>query len=197
MSYNIYVVDLETTGLQGAPYDKVVEVGVARVDLDLGKVYPERGMIINQKLTEEQKKSWVFEHTNLTPEEVEASPYSPGHVSYLLDDYVNENEGPFTAYNAAFDFDQFLQYDPFFFKPARAPCIKEMVAVGFNNGRWMTAQEAYSLLCPDNPARVPDGIEEHRALSDAVLEGYILLRMCERKPEIRGRYLQAWEMMQI
>ena len=195
--YNVYVLDLETTGLNGIlGGDKILEIGIARVDLDLGKVYPERSMIINQELTEEQKKSWVFKNTDLTPEEIRNSPHTIDNAIEMLDFYLEGDYAPFTAYNASFDFESFLQYSPYCFKPARAPCLKEMAAIGFNAGRWMTAQEAYDLLCPDNPAQVPEGKEEHRALSDAMFEGWILLRMCEGKPEIPGRYRQCCEVSQ-
>lgn len=51
---NIYVLDIETTGLQGALFgDKVLEVGVARVNLDVGKVYPEYSRIVFSNLTNE------------------------------------------------------------------------------------------------------------------------------------------------
>ena len=53
------------------------------------------------------------------------------------------------------------------------------------------AQEAYDLLCPDNPAALPDKKEEHRALSDAVMEGWILLRYLEDNPDAKQRYLRC------
>lgn len=191
MTANIYVLDTETTGLGGAVEgDVVVELGIARVDLDKNKVYPELGRVIRQELTPAQRSSWVFENTDLTPEEVEDSPWPVAAVRTELEQY---NRSIFTAYNREFDFDRFLVYKPWFFKPAFAPCIMHECADRYNSGRWFKAQEAYDLLCPDNPAGVDGGREEHRALSDAVLEGHILIRLCEKNPEIRKRYVDSSE----
>lgn len=192
MTANVYVLDTETTGLNGAAAgDKVVEIGVSRVDLDRGKVYPEYGRIVRQELTETEKNAWVFQNTDLTPEEVENSPYSVFACMCPLALY-GRGDFPFTAYNRAFDFDLFLSKAPYSFEPRKmAPCIMETCAGLYNGGRWFRAQEAYDMLCPDNPAGVPDGKEEHRALSDAVLEGYILLAVCEDDEDTKESYLEA------
>ena len=71
-----------------------------------------------------------------------------------------------------------------------APCIKCECGDRYNGGKWFSAQAAYDLLCSDNPAHVPDCKEEHRALSDAVLEGYILLRYLEDSPDAKRRLLE-------
>lgn len=187
----LYVLDTETTGLGGALLgDKIVEIGIARVDLEHGRVFPEYGKVINQDLTDEQKQSWVFQNTNLTPEDVKSSPWS---IDDIVLDLTTYQTGVFTAYNVSFDFDQYLRYPPYHFCPKLAPCIMCECADRYNGGRWFRAQEAYDLLCPDNPANVPDGIEQHRALSDAVLEGFILLRYLEDNPEAKSRYMAVLE----
>ena len=99
----------------------------------------------------------------------------------------------FTGYNTDFDFGRFLRPEPWDFRPRLAPCIMVECADRFNGGCWMKAQDAYDMLCPGNPAGVPGGKEEHRALSDAVLEGYILLGLCSRDPDIRDGYVRAAE----
>lgn len=191
MTANIFVLDTETTGLGGAAEgDVVVEIGIARVDLDRNRVYPEMGRIVMQQLTPEQRRSWVFEHTDLDPDEVERSPWSVGDVRAELAGYEGK---VFTGYNTDFDFGRFLGSGPWDFRPRMAPCIMIECADRFNGGCWMKAQDAYDMLCPGNPAGVPGGMEEHRALSDAVLEGYILLGLCGRDPDIRGRYVRAAE----
>lgn len=185
----IFVLDTETTGLGGAAEgDVVVEIGIARVDLDSGEVVPEFGRVVHQELSPAQRGAWVFSHTDLTVEDVESSPWTVDRVRDLLRDYEGAT---FTAYNIGFDFGRFLWHAPWDYRPALAPCIMEEVAHYFNNGWWMRAQSAYDLLCPDNPAGVPDGLEEHRAVSDAVLEGHILLGLMERRPEVRERYAEV------
>ena len=170
--------------------DVIVEIGIARVDIDRKKVFPEYGKIIHQDLTEQQKKSWVFENTDLDPEDVERSPWSTDDIILDLALY---SQGVFTSYNRVFDFDTFLYHPPYRFHPRMAPCIKLSCADRYAEGRWFKAQEAYDLLCPDNPANVPDGKEQHRALSDAVLEGFILLRYLEDDPDGLRAYMTALE----
>lgn len=188
---DLYVLDIETTGLGGALMgDVIVEIGIARVDIDRKKLFPEYGKIIHQDLTEQQKKSWVFENTDLDPEDVERSPWSTDDIILDLALY---SQGVFTSYNRVFDFDSFLYHPPYRFHPRMAPCIKLSCADRYAEGRWFKAQEAYDLLCPDNPANVPDGKEQHRALSDAVLEGFILLRYLEDDPDGLRAYMTALE----
>lgn len=193
---SIYVLDTETTGLAGAPIDSIVEIGIARVDLNRGKVYPNFSRIINAPLTEQQKKeAWVFNNTDLTPEDCLASPYFIGDVASELNCFYSDR--PFTAYNREFDFDKFLDKDPWNFRSYKLPCI--MKTAGFYlrpDGSWLKAQDAYDILCPDNPAQLPEGLEQHRALSDAVCEGWILIRLCEEYPEVMelyDMYLQSYE----
>lgn len=192
MTAQIYVLDTETTGLEGAPKDVVVEIGIARVDLDREKVYPEYSRIINAPLSEAQRSSWVFQNTDLTPEDCLSSPYFTGDVAHELA-YLYAFK-TFTAYNVAYDFGMFLDHDPWNFKPILAPCIMDECAERYSeDGRWFSAQAAYNLLCPDNPTKLPGGREEHRAMSDAIFEGHILLALCDKNLDIRDRYIETIE----
>ena len=186
----LFVLDLETTGLDGTEMgDKILEVGVARVDLIRGVVYPEYGQIVHQFLTPAEKTCWCFTNTSLNPSDVTNSPWPLHAVLGMLKLYDTVLHGVFTSYNAAFDFDLFLK--PWGFRPRMAPCIMKECADHYNGGRWFKAQEAYDQLCPDNPAALPDKKEEHRALSDAVMEGWILLRYLEDNPDAKQRYLRC------
>lgn len=192
MNGNIYVVDIETTGLAGQRAgDCVVEVGIARVDMLKRRVYPEYSAIVRQVLSPEQAAdSWVFKNTTLTPGEVRSSPHSAYDVARILRN-VYTGSIPVTSYNRFFDLDLFLSHPPYLWRPAAAPCIKECATAALGFDKWLSAQKAYDILCPENPARVPDGREEHRALSDACLEGYILLEVCRRDPAIAMSYDEA------
>lgn len=186
----LFILDLETTGLNGTEEgDKILEVGIVRVDLDKGAVYPEFSKVVHQFLTPEEKTCWAFTHTSLTPEEVTSSPWSLNMCLDLMYMYSRSLGGVFTSYNVGFDFGKFL--NPWGFRPKLAPCIMEECAEHYNGGRWFKAQEAYDQLCPDNPAALPDGQEEHRALSDATMEGWILLRYLTDNPDAKKRYLGA------
>lgn len=189
---SIYVLDTETTGLQGIDHgDKVVEVGIARVDVDRGKVFPEFGRIVHAELQPEERNAWVFQHTDLEPEDVENAPWTLNQVGRSLIYYESE---VFTSYNEDFDFSRFLNHSPWSFLPKLAPCIMEETAARYSpDGGWFSAQAAYNLLCPDNPAGLPDGKEQHRALSDAVVEGYILVRLLEQNEDIAERYYEVLE----
>lgn len=188
----IFVLDTETTGLQGISHgDKVVEIGIARVDIDRGKVYPEFGRIVQNDLTKEDEDAWVFSNTDLTPDEVRESPWDFNKVCRALLYY---EENVFTSYNEEFDFDRFLSQAPWSFYPHLAPCIMEEATARYSpDGRWFSAQSAYDLLCPDNPCGLEDGKEIHRALSDAVLEGHILIRLLEENEDIREKYVEVLE----
>ncbi|MGE4212176.1 MAG: exonuclease domain-containing protein [Candidatus Methanomethylophilaceae archaeon] len=43
--------------------------------------------------------------------------------------------------------------------------------------KWVRPQDAYRVLCPDNPMRL--GNQTHRALDDAIMEGWILKALTE------------------
>lgn len=188
--HQIYVLDTETTGLGSIPDgEKVLEVGIARVDLDAKKIYPEFNRIVHYPII--AKDCWAFQNTTLRMNDCFNSPWDVSDVARALLYY---EDGIFTAYNEDFDFGQYLNYPPWDFKPRLAPCIMEEAAnVLAPDGRWLKAQEAYDRLCPDNPAELPDGREQHRALSDAVCEGWILLRLIEKYPDIEERY---WEYLE-
>lgn len=176
MSRDIYVLDIETTSLLGAHLGgKVLEIGIARVNLDTGKVYPEYSQIVSQDLTNTEKACWCFQNTDLTPQDVESSPVGP--VKAAMDLYLRYRDCLFTSYNVEFDFEKYLNQPPFNFKPAMAPDIMITVSSDYNDGYYLKAQSAYDMFCGhDNPAGLPDGKERHRALDDAIAEGWILLR---------------------
>ena len=190
MNRDIFVLDIETTSLQGATAGgKVLEIGIARVNFDTGKVYPEWGQIINQDLTPAELHCWCFENTDLTPEDVINSPVGP--VKAAMDMYFRFRDCLFTSYNTDFDFDKYLNQAPYEFKPAMAPDIMKLVSNDYNDGYYLKAQQAYDMLCYDNPAGMPEGKERHRALDDAVLEAWILLRAYQDDDNIAIQYDDA------
>ena len=190
MNRDIFVLDIETTSLQGATAGgKVLEIGIARVNFDTGKVYPEWGQIINQDLTPAEHHCWCFENTDLTPEDVINSPVGP--VKAAMDMYFRFRDCLFTSYNTDFDFDKYLNQAPYEFKPAMAPDIMITCSNQYNEGYYAKAQQMYDWLCKDNPAEMPEGKERHRALDDAILEGWILLRAYQDSEDIGLIYDEA------
>jgi len=98
MPSSILVVDLETTGLN-AGFDDIVEIGIAKLHLETGKVSKVFDQVIKPK-RDYDRYAWVFRNTSLTPEMVDdAEPletYFRELYSFLANNLV-------CAYNAPFD----------------------------------------------------------------------------------------------
>lgn len=180
---NLYVLDIETTDLEPAR-GRIVEVGIARVDLERRKVFAEYGSIVNCRLNADERQAWVFEHSDLTPEDVETSPHSGWAIANDIQWHYMPR-GVFTSYNESFDF-------PWLNEKWRIMpnlTLDIMEAVKDNYGRRLSAEAAYRYYCPENPARLPQMTEDHRALSDAVMESYILLALCKEDGKY-SRYIE-------
>lgn len=174
----LFVIDIETTDLE-PDRGNIVEVGIARVDLLGRRVYPEYSKILRQDLTDEESDAWVFHNSSLTPRDVSRSPWTQSDV--LLDLVFYQRVGMFTSYNQKFDFGWLatkLHLDFWTVSDIMDLCTEIQ-------GRRWSAQSCYLEYCADNPANLVDSKEEHRALSDAVMESYILLAVCERNPTVR------------
>lgn len=176
----LFVIDIETTDLDCSK-GEIVEVGIARVDLVRKIVYPEYGKIIHQMNINED--AWVFKNTSLTPSEVYRSPW--GQDDVMLDLVFYLRQGWFTSYNQEFDFTWISEKLGLEFR--RVDDIMDLCNALFDQP--MSAQGSYYRLCQENPADLKDSKEEHRALSDAVMESYILLAVCEENPTVRTRLI--------
>lgn len=194
---DIYVVDIETTSLTYENGTEVVEIGCARLHMEsdgAASVYPELSLIVHQDLEDED--AWVFQNTTLTPEDVRNSPWAESHpwradVTGIVRHYLRAKW--VTSYNRAFDFDGFLFKYPWALgnDVRLLPCIMQ-TACSFLGVTHCRAQEAYDVMFPDsNPAGLPDHVEEHRALSDAVAEAHILRYMMQNSDGIREAFLYA------
>lgn len=187
MRPHILVVDIETTGLRGEPNDHVVEVGVCRLNLDNNTIVPLYSAPVKPyyPMYEGWEKSWVFEHTTLTPAQV-LEGESMEAVRAALTQLLVVSGSYSTSYNFEFDFDKFLRCAPWDLATRGAPCIMRASGRAYADdlpcseySGCPSAQSTYSYLCPDNPAKLPGGIEEHRALSDAIMEAHILRKMIQ------------------
>lgn len=186
MTDSILVVDIETTGLLGEPLDHVVEIGVIELSGDLKPRELYHAIVAPYYIVDELKwmQSWVFQNTSLKPENV-LDGRNMREVAMELHELLDGF--PATSYNFEFDFNRFLYHYPWEIRVEPMPCI--MKAAGREYGDELpcnqfsgcpSAQSTYSFLCPSNPAKLPGGIEEHRALSDAKMEAYILAEMIRR-----------------
>lgn len=183
----IYVIDTETTGLNGiVGGDTVLEIGIARVDTDALTVQPIYDQMVKQELTEEQRRGWVFTHTDMRPEDIENAQYGIEDITAQLENILyNEHV---TAFNKDFDFGLFLNQRPYFVNHYTIQCPDIMLVASTidaiprrhaGGDCYCTMMSAYTYLCPNDPANL-NGHQNHRAVSDAIAEGYILLELCER-----------------
>lgn len=188
----ILVVDIETTGLRGEPDDHVVEVGICKLDVDprcpwtFGSIQKVYEAIVAPYYEEpaDFANSWVFQNTTLTPDQVRAGkPMEEvrDDLQFILD------RAPATSYNYEFDFDRFLSRAPWNILNKKCPCIMLAAGVAYSDvlpcsqySGCPSAQSTYLHTCPNNPAGLPGGIEEHRALSDAFMEAHILRAMIKK-----------------
>lgn len=186
----VYVIDTETTttSFRPVPNGHVVEIGIAEVDLEQHTVQPYYSDILTvKKMSKSGKKidpeAWVFQNTSLTVEDVENGK-DPSEVATYLAGKLRSCE--VTAFNRTFDMlmikrdlpelhdvivwgqDLMEQADNLKSIPRnkRPPC-------------YPNAENTYNHLCKGDPAHI-GGREQHRALSDAVMEGYILLALYDR-----------------
>lgn len=193
----IFVIDLETTGLRGYPQDKVVEIGIASLNVDTGKITERLSRIVHQPLAEADRNSWIFQNTDLKYEDVYSEDDETGELaSYLRKNY---EDYLFTSYNVDFDFCRFLWSNEWNFNPWLATDIMEECAktVPDRNhagaGKYPSAQASYNFLCPDNPMGLEK--ERHRAVSDAVFECHILwnlMRVSKTANELYREELRDW-----
>lgn len=177
----IYVLDTETTGLKGCPYDHVVDIGVASLDTDTGEVDTVFSSIVGYNTDEwdpAHKNAWIFNNTDLTLDQVSDAPSQDVVLSYLRPILQGM---PVTAYNTGFDFNKFLYNYPWSFRgiftelpdimKAATPICK--IPGCFADYKWPKLEVAYKMLCPEDPADI-HGKQDHRALSDAVVASYVL-----------------------
>jgi len=100
----VYVVDTETTGLNGSPWDKVVDIAICRVVLGEERVDEVYSSVVGHDTSQwsyEMKHSWIFGNTDLTPEAVGRAPPEKDialEVSRILS---GKNT---TSFNFSFDF---------------------------------------------------------------------------------------------
>lgn len=183
---NIYVVDTETTGLVGAPFDLVVEIGIVEADLTEKTVTSVYSAVVGydtSKWPESVKSSWIFENSDLSVREVSLST----SVKTVARDVRLILSGQIcTSYNVPFDFGKFLCHDPWNVSCTLAPDI--MTAAyrlvkgdrTFEDGTcsWPKLDKAYAELCPEDPAGL-HGSQRHRALSDAEAAAYVMLALAD------------------
>lgn len=194
----IYVLDTETTGLKGAPDDVVVDIGITRVSLSKGTVKDVYSSVVGYDVEEwndYRRNAWIFENTDLTLDMVAEAPPLP----YVIDDVRRILRGKWvTSYNIEYDMNKFLYLEPWFLRGTFRQCEDIMKAATpvcklpseyyGRQYRYPKLDVAYSMIVDGDPAGI-NGVQDHRALSDARMASYVMIAMW-RNHDYRPRCIQ-------
>ncbi len=189
---NVLVVDLETGNLNPTadnfqPENCVIcEVGVARLDLDSGKV----DLLVESVCREKEMchpGSWVFQNTSLTPGEIkEAVPLDD--LRYPLQGLFDMGV-PVTSWGHDFDL-RLLEHDSRgfrvpvrFWDPLKTLSGYLKIPNSLGGYKWPSVEEAHRFLFPRWSYS-----DSHRAGVDAVVEARIIYEATRRWPEL----LEDW-----
>ena len=186
----VYVLDTETTGLFGSPKDKVVDIAICKVTLGEDNVETIYSSVVGHDTSnwnDDLKHAWIFDNTDMTLEMVDNAPPESqviNEVKKLLD---GKNV---TSFNFSYDFNKFLYREPWSFRSKIVPfrCVmmasKDVCKIPglYEDYKWPRLDEAYSYIVKGDPAGI-EGIQKHRALSDALMASHILLEL-----DRMGRY---------
>lgn len=182
----IFVIDTETTGLDGGPRDLVVDVGICSVNLLDGTVKDVYSSIVGYDVTEwdeRRTKAWIFENSDLSLDMVAAAR----PLFKVREDLVNLLEGKtVTSYNVPFDLDKFLYREPWRLKGVFRDCADIMKAAtdvckipseyyGIKY-KFPKLDYAYKTVLSGDPAGIA-GKQDHRALSDARMASFLMIEM--------------------
>ena len=183
----ILVLDTETTGLEGAPDDLVLDIGISEVDLDTGSVEPFYSSLIGypEEDIEKRKDSWIFRNSDIEPSML---MNAPGFYDVWDELCRKLRDRKVTSYNTAFDFGKFLFNTPWSMRgwfdllPDPMLVATDVCAIPSpyypDEYKWPRLEEAYGILCPEDPAGIK-GEQAHRALSDSMVAGHVLLKLFE------------------
>lgn len=203
----VLIIDTETTGLEGHPRDRVLEIGIAEYDELSHEVTPVYSEMIRyddiRRFDSEYVNRdgsmgiWIYRNSDMTIEDTLNAGKDLDTVVREVGEIVHGKA--ITAYNVGFDFGRFLYHEPWSIKWMTARrydimdlATKEVIkrarsdSIGDKGlqrrliedddrfyGKWVRSEDAYRVLCPDDPMGL--GMRQtHRALDDAVMEGWIL-----------------------
>lgn len=180
---DIYVIDTETTGLTGAPDDHVVDIGIALLETDTGRVMPLYQSLVGYDVDEwdpAHRNAWIFSHSDLTLDDVAAAP-PQADVRYRVATLLAGAR--VTSYNTPFDLDKFLFQPPWRLSEVvtaapdiMAACAPVVADRSHPGGKYPRLMHSYTALCEDDPADLR-GAQQHRALSDAMAAAYVLRQL--------------------
>lgn len=180
-SVKIYVIDTETTGLDGYDKDLIVEIAICEVDplkKEYRKIYDSVVGHNTKNWPYYLKDSWIFGNSNLTLEDVAKAKKQElvaKEIRTILDGKI------VTSFNSAFDMDKFLLNPPWNLHEVIYrvyPCIMiESTSIckipGYQGYKWPSLYEAHVMLCKENKRKTIN----HRALDDAIMASEVLIEI--------------------
>lgn len=156
----VLIIDTETTGLEGYPKDRVLEIGIA--ELEEGSVKPVYSEIIRYSdIVEFDRKYvnldgsegiWIYRNSDLRMEDTLNASKDLETVAAEVRGIVSGRE--VTSYNVPFDFGKFLYREPW--------CLKELCSVPYDIIDLAT-KRVYSLAEAD---MIPDKMLQDRLLRE-------------------------------
>ncbi len=182
----IYVLDTETTGLEGAPKDLVVDVGICKVDLIEGTVEDVYSSVLGYETEDWDdylRNAWIFQNTDMTLEMVEEAP----RALTIIDDVRRIlRKQAVTTFNTGYDLDKFLYKEPCSMRGWFIECKDIMKAATevcklpspyFGGSyKYPKLDYAYAQIVDGDPAEI-HGKQDHRALSDARMASHLMIAM--------------------
>ncbi len=199
---DIYVLDIETTGLDGFPKDLIVEISIMRANVLKQKISQVYHSLIHYETDtwdDNLHNSWIFRKGVLSVEDIQNAEKD---LPTVVEEVRQILSGKYiAAYNNAFDFDKFLNHDPWNInkkssKTKTAPCIMLVASDYLRPSGRKYKKRIYSLaysrknLLSENTESIITNkeleekigeFEEHRASYDAFYTACILLELYKRK----------------
>ncbi|MHA1203240.1 MAG: exonuclease domain-containing protein [Candidatus Heimdallarchaeaceae archaeon] len=199
---DIYVIDIETTGLDGWQKNHIVEISIMKANLTKQKIEQVYHSLVHYDITkwdEITKNAWIFEKGIIKLDEIQSAKKDIKEVS---NDVRKILTGKFiSAYNNGFDFTKFLLHEPWNINPETckikiAPCIMLAttdyikIPTKYKKRKLVNLSEARKHLLNENTTSIINNKEiekivreygVHRANCDAFYSACVLLELYKRK----------------
>ncbi len=183
----IYVLDTETTGLDGAPRDLVLDVGICKVNLMRGTVEDCYSSVLGYDVDDwddRLRNSWIFSNSDLTLDDI---AFARKPAMQVVDEVRRLLKGKdVTTYNKEFDLGRYLYQEPWSMRgwfnectdimKAATPVCKVPSAYGYSEYQYPRLEVAYDRITKGDPAGLR-GRQDHRALSDARAASWVMVAM--------------------
>ena len=183
----IYVLDTETTGLEGAPRDLVLDVGICKVSLEDGTVEDCYESVLGYDVDDWDgylRGAWIFSHSDLTIEDVAFARKSAAQVMEEVRRILKGKA--VSTYNMEYDLGKFLYREPWSMRgwfnectdimKAATPVCKIPSSYGYKEYQYPRLEVAYDKITEGDPAGLR-GKQDHRALSDARAASWVMIQM--------------------